>query len=56
MIFQRDDFENFNDNVDGIVYFANKSSLKPSGIGTAKLKFHGLLDFLPHEVIYLLEL
>jgi hypothetical protein len=56
MTFQRDFFEHFNDNVYGVVYFANKLSLKPLGMGTIKLKFPGFLDFLPHNVLYLPEL
>jgi hypothetical protein len=56
MTFQRDFFEDFNDNVDGIVYFADKSSLKPSGMGTIRLKLPGLPDFLLHNVLYLPEL
>jgi hypothetical protein len=56
MTFQRDFFEDLNDNVDGIVYFADKSSLKPSGIDTIRLKLLGLLDFLLHDVLYLPEL
>jgi hypothetical protein len=48
--FQRDFFEEFNDNVDGIVYFANKSSLKPLGIGTFKVKLPGLLNFIMHDL------
>jgi hypothetical protein len=39
-----------------IVHFADKSSLKPSGIGTIRLKLLGLLDFLLHNVLYLPEL
>jgi hypothetical protein len=53
MTFQRDLFEGFNDNVDGMVYFENKSSLKPLGMGTIKLKFLGLPYFLLHNVLYL---
>jgi hypothetical protein len=56
MTFQRDFFEDFNDNVDGIVYFADKSSLKPLGMGTIRLKLPGLPNFLLHNVLYLLEL
>jgi hypothetical protein len=37
MTFQRDFFEYFNDNVDGIVYFADKSSLKPSELAPSGL-------------------
>jgi hypothetical protein len=56
MTFRRDFFEDFNDNIDGIVYFANKSSLKPSRIGTIGLKLPGLPNFLLHDVLYLPEL
>jgi len=56
MNFQRNFFEDFNENVDGIVYFADKSCLNPSGIGTMRLKFLGLLDFILHDVLYILEL
>jgi hypothetical protein len=56
MTFRRDFFEDLNDNVDGIVYFADKSNLKPSTIGTIRLKFLGLLNFLLHNVLYLPEL
>jgi hypothetical protein len=56
MKFQRDFFEDFDDNVDGIVYFADRSSLKPSGMGTIRLKLPGLPYFFFHNVLYLLEL
>jgi hypothetical protein len=38
------------------VYFADISSLKPLGMGTIRIKLHGLLDFLLHNVLYLPEL
>eukprot|EP00253_Pinus_taeda_P027529 PITA_27529 len=38
------------------VYFADKSKLKPSGLGTIRLKLPGLLDFLLHHVLYLPQL
>jgi hypothetical protein len=38
------------------VYFADKSSLKPSGIGTINLKLPRLQDFLLYNVPYLPEL
>jgi hypothetical protein len=56
MTFQRDFFEDFDDNVDGIVYFVDRSSLKSSGMGTIMIKLHGLPDFLLHNVLYLPEL
>ena len=56
MTFKRDFFEEFTDNVDRAVYFADKSKLKPSGLGTIRLKMPGLPDFLLHDVLYLPEL
>ena len=51
MTFRRDYFEDFNDNVDGIVYFVDKSSLKPLVIGTVRLKFLGFPNFILHDVL-----
>jgi hypothetical protein len=45
MNFQRDFFEELNDNVDGVVNFADGSSLKPIGIGTIRLKLPGFQIF-----------
>ena len=56
MTFRKDFFEELTENFDGAVYFADKSKLKPSGLGTIRLKFLGLLDHLLHEVLHLLEL
>jgi hypothetical protein len=56
MTFQRYFFEYFDDNVDGIVYFADRSSLKPSRMGTIRIKFPGLPNFLLHNVLYLPEM
>lgn len=56
MIVQRGYFEDFSNHVDGIVYFADKSSLKPSRIGTVRLKLPKFLYFILHEVHYLPEL
>jgi len=56
LTFQRDFLEEFIDNVYGIVYFADKSRLKPSGMGTIKLQLHGFLDFHLHNVLYFPEL
>jgi hypothetical protein len=56
MTFQRDFFEEFDDNVDNTMYFADRTSLKPSGMGTIGLTFLGILDFLLQNVLYLLEL
>ena len=46
MTFQREFFEEMNTNIDGAVYFANKSSIKPLGIGTMRLKLPGLPDMI----------
>eukprot|EP00253_Pinus_taeda_P026112 PITA_26112 len=56
MTFRRYFFEEFTDNVDGEVFFADKSKLKPSGLGTIRLKLPGLPDFLLHHVLYLPQL
>lgn len=56
MTFRKDFFKELDDNVDGDVYFAAKSSLKPKGIGTIWLKVPGFLDFLLQNVLYPLEL
>jgi hypothetical protein len=56
MTFQKYFFEDFNENVDDIVCFANKSNLKPSGIGTIGLKLLRLPYFLLQNVLYLPEL
>jgi hypothetical protein len=56
MTFQREFFEDLNENVHGIVYFSNKSSLKPSRMGTIRLKFLGLPDFILCDVLYFPEL
>jgi hypothetical protein len=56
MTFRRDLYEDLNDNVDGIVYFVDKSSLKPLGIDTFVLKLLGFPYFVLHDVLYLPEL
>ena len=52
MTFRKDLFEEFTDKVDGAVYFTDKSKLKPSRLGTIRLKLPGLPDHLLHEVPY----
>ena len=56
MTFRRYFFEEFADNVDGAVYFTDKSKLKPLGLGTIRLKLPGLPDFFLHDVLYLPQL
>lgn len=51
MMFQRKYFKQFDENIDCIVYFIDKSSLKPSRIGTIKLNFPELSDFVLHVVL-----
>jgi len=53
MTFSKDFFEEFSDNVDGAIYFVDKSKLKPSGLGTIRLKVLGLPYFFLHDVLYL---
>jgi len=53
MNFRRYSFEEFTNSVDGAVYFVDKSKLKPSGLGTIRLKFPGLPYFLLHDVLYI---
>jgi hypothetical protein len=45
MTFWRDLFEELNDNVEGAMYFTDRSSLKLARIGTIRLKLFGFLDF-----------
>jgi transposase InsO family protein len=56
MTFRKYFFETFNDQIDGVVYFADKSQLKPSGIGSVRLKLPGFVDYILHDVIYLPQL
>jgi hypothetical protein len=56
MTFRRDFFEELDDNVDSRIGFANESSLKPTRIGTIKLKLSGFPNFLLHNVLYLSKL
>eukprot|EP00253_Pinus_taeda_P016865 PITA_16865 len=51
-----DFFEDFTDNVDGVVYFADQSKIKPSGLGTIRLKLPRLSDCLLDHVLYLPQL
>eukprot|EP00253_Pinus_taeda_P014473 PITA_14473 len=55
MTHRKDFFEDFTDNVD-VVYFADQSKIKPSGLGTIRLKLPGLSDFLLDHVLYLPQL
>ena len=46
MTFRKYCFEELNETIDGIVYIADKSSIKPKGMGTIRLKMPGFPDFL----------
>ena len=45
MNFRKFYFEELNENVDEVVYFVDKSSLKPSIIGSIRLKLHDFFYF-----------
>jgi hypothetical protein len=53
MNFWRYFFEELNDNVEGALYFANRSNLKPMEFDIIRLIFIGFLYFLLHNVLYL---
>ena len=55
MTFRKYYFEELNDIENDIVYFAYKSSLKPRGVGSIRLKLFGFLNFVLKNVLYLLE-
>eukprot|EP00253_Pinus_taeda_P013777 PITA_13777 len=56
MTHRKDFFEYFTDNVDGAVYFADQSKIKPSGLGTIRLKLPGLPEILLDHILYLPQL
>eukprot|EP00253_Pinus_taeda_P009496 PITA_09496 len=56
MTHRKDVFQDFTSNVDGVVYFVDQSKIKPSGLGTIRLKLPGLPEFLLHHVLYLPQL
>ena len=56
MTFRKDCFEELNETINGIVYFADNSSLKPKGMGTIRLKMPGFPNFLLKNVLYLPKL
>ena len=56
MTFRRDCFETFSNHINGIVYFAHKSQLKPSGIRSIRLCLQGLVDYILTDVLYIPQL
>ena len=53
MTFRKDYFEEINETINVIFYFVDKSSLKPKGMGTIRLKMPGIPHFLLKNVLYL---
>ena len=53
MTFRRDLFDQFSDNIDGVVYFSDRSQIKPSGIGSIELKIPGLPNYILNDVLYI---
>lgn len=51
MTFRKDFFETFSDQIYGVFYFADNSQLKPSGIGSVRLKLSGLVDYILFDVL-----
>ena len=56
MTFRKYFFETFSDQIDGVVHLADKSQLKPSGIGFVRLKLSGLADYILFDVLYVPQL
>jgi hypothetical protein len=56
MTFKRVFFETFSNHIDGIVYFADKSQLKASGIGSIRLHLPRFVDYILHDVLYIPQL
>ena len=56
MTFRKHFFETFSDQIDGVVNLADKSQLKPSGIGSVRLKLSGLADYILSNVLYVPQL
>ena len=51
--FRRDFFDQFSDNIDGVVYFVDKSQIKPSGICSIHLKIPRLPNYVLNDVLYI---
>ena len=56
MAFKKELFVKFSDQIDGVVHLADKSQLKPSGIGSVRLKLSGLADYILSDVLYVPQL
>jgi len=53
MTFRRYFLETYIDDINGVIYFANKSQIKPSGIGSIHLKILNLPNYVLHDVPYI---
>ena len=53
MTFKGDFFETFSDDIDGVIYFADKSQIKPYSIGFICLKILNLADYVLQDVLYI---
>jgi len=53
MTFKRDFFETFSNQVDGVIYFVDKSQIKPSGIRSIHLKIPNLAGYVLRDIIYI---
>ena len=52
MTFRKDFFGTFSDQIDGVLHLVDKSQLKPSGIGSVRLKLSGIVDYIIFDVLY----
>ena len=51
MTFRKYFFETFSDQIDGVVHLVDKSQLKPSGIGSVRLKLSRLADDILSDML-----
>ena len=56
MTFRKYFFETFSDRIDGVAHLTDKSQLKPSGIGSVRLKLSRLVDYIFSDVLYVPQL
>lgn len=53
MTFRWDFFETYSDDINGVIYFADKSQIRPSRIGSIHLKIPNLPNYVLHDVLYI---
>ena len=56
MKFRKDFFVMFSDQIDGVVHLEDKSQLKPSWIGSVRLRLSRLVDYILSDVLYVPQL